>query len=179
MLRAQADVLVGIVRDVSERVEDIEDQLLARRLDQRRIRLGRLRRLLVRLQRLLAPERQRFFVCFSIRHRGSPRPTCRSCVSRVRNFRSCCATWQRCRRIKLLQEEISAEVNEGNNRSLFVLTAVTVFALPINLIAGLLGMNVGGIPLAEHSHGFAIVVTVILTITGIVALFVLRRHRDR
>jgi Mg2+ and Co2+ transporter CorA len=38
-------------------------------------------------------------------------------------------------------------INEQNNRSLFVLTTVTVLALPINIIAGLLGMNVGGIPL--------------------------------
>ncbi|WP_199186376.1 CorA family divalent cation transporter, partial [Pseudoxanthomonas sp. KAs_5_3] len=51
-------------------------------------------------------------------------------------------------RIKLLQEEIAANVNEDNNRSLFVLTVVTVLALPINILAGLFGMNVGGIPLA-------------------------------
>ena len=57
LLRAQADVLVDIVREVSERVDDIEDQLLTRRLDQRRVKLGKLRRLLVRLQRLLAPHR--------------------------------------------------------------------------------------------------------------------------
>ena len=53
-------------------------------------------------------------------------------------------------RIKLLQEEIAAQVNEQNNRSLFLLTVFTVLALPINIIAGLFGMNVGGIPLAEH-----------------------------
>ena len=82
-------------------------------------------------------------------------------------------------RIKLLQEEIAAEVNEGNNRSLFLLTIVTVLALPINLVAGLLGMNVGGIPLAEHSDGFAIVVTVVLSVTSLGALFVLRWRRDR
>ena len=46
-------------------------------------------------------------------------------------------------RIKLLQEEIAAQVGEQTNRSLFTLTVVTVLALPINIIAGLLGMNVG------------------------------------
>jgi hypothetical protein len=40
---------------------------------------------------------------------------------------------------------------------------VTVLALPINLIAGLLGMNVGGIPLAHH--GFWIVVSIAAGIT--------------
>ena len=53
--------------------------------------------------------------------------------------------------IKLRQEEIAANVNEDNNHSPFVLTAVTVvtmLALPINIMAGLFGMNVGSIPLA-------------------------------
>ena len=53
-------------------------------------------------------------------------------------------------RIKLLQEEIAARVAEANNRSLYVLTIVTVLALPINIMAGLFGMNVGGIPLADQ-----------------------------
>ena len=56
-------------------------------------------------------------------------------------------------RIKLLQEELAASVQEANSRSLFVLTVVTVLALPINILAGLLGMNVG-IPLADSEHGF-------------------------
>ena len=61
-------------------------------------------------------------------------------------------------RIKLLQEEIAGQINEQNNRSLFVLTVVSVLVLPINIISGLFGMNVGGIPLAEAHDGFWIVV---------------------
>ena len=72
-------MLVDIVRDSTARVDQIEDQLLASRL-------------LVRLQRLLAPE-------------------------------------------------------------------------PINIIAGLLGMNAGGVPLAQHAHGFWIVVGIDATFT--------------
>jgi zinc transporter len=81
-------------------------------------------------------------------------------------------------RIKLLQEEIAARINEQNNRSLFVLTIVTVLALPINIIAGLLGMNVGGIPLAQHTHGFWIVVAIIVTLTLIAAWIAFRKRRD-
>lgn len=57
-------------------------------------------------------------------------------------------------RIKLLQEKAASRVAEENNRSIFLLTMVTVLALPINLVAGLLGMNVGGVPLTRHPHGF-------------------------
>jgi zinc transporter len=169
LLRAQADVLVEIVREVTERVDDIEDQLLARRLDQRRVRLGKLRRLLVRLQRLLAPEPSAFF-----RLLQHPPPWLEETdVQELRQsseefsvvLRDMAALQER---IKLLQD-----------RSLFILTIVTVLALPINIVTGMLGMNVGGLPFAEHKHGFAIVVALILTITGVAALFVFRRHRDR
>jgi zinc transporter len=53
-----------------------------------------------------------------------------------------------------------------------------VLALPINLVAGLLGMNVGGIPLSQHTHGFALVVGALTLITGVLAYAVLIRRRD-
>ena len=68
-------------------------------------------------------------------------------------------------RIKLLQEEIAAQLNEQTNRSLFTLNVVTVLALPINIVTGLLGMNVGGIPLAQDPHGFYVIVAIIVTFT--------------
>ena len=81
-------------------------------------------------------------------------------------------------RVKLLQEEIAAQVNEENNRSLFVLTIVTVLALPTNIIAGLLGMNVGGAPLAQHAHGFWIVVGIVATCTVGAGWITFRRRGD-
>ncbi len=56
LLLDQADVLVNIVRDAGARVDTIEDHLLAGKLARKREDLGALRRVLVRLQRLLAPE---------------------------------------------------------------------------------------------------------------------------
>ena len=79
-------------------------------------------------------------------------------------------------RIKLLQEEIAAAVNEDNNRSLFVLTGVTVLALSMNIIAGLFGMNVGGVPLAQNEHGFAIVAVVVATFTAVAGWLAFRRR---
>jgi zinc transporter len=180
LLRAQADVLVEIVRGVTERVDRIEDELLANRLDQRRARLGALRRLLVRLQRLLAPEPAALF-------RLLQHPPGWMAELDVQELRQASeefsvvlrdmTTLQE--RIKLLQEEIAAQVNEDNNRSLFVLTIVTVLALPINILAGLFGMNVGGVPLSQHPHGFWIVVAIVVTFTAIAAWVVFRRQRER
>ena len=82
-------------------------------------------------------------------------------------------------RIKLLQEEIAASVQEANSRSLFVLTVVTVLALPINILAGLFGMNVGGVPLADNGHGFWIIVAVVAAFTAVAGWLALRGTRDQ
>ena len=61
LLREQASALVEIVRKFKKRVDPMEDQLLAKRISVSRKELGSLRRMLVRLQRLLAPEPAAFF----------------------------------------------------------------------------------------------------------------------
>ena len=180
LMRAQADVLVEVVRGATARVDRIEDELLMGRLDQRRVRLGALRRLLVRLQRLLAPEPAALF-------RLLQHPPAWITELDVQELRAASeefsvvlrdmATLQE--RIKLLQEEVAAQVVEATNRSLYVLTIVTVLALPINILAGLFGMNVGGVPLAQHAQGFWIVAAIVVTFTAIAGSLVFRRHRDR
>jgi zinc transporter len=57
-------------------------------------------------------------------------------------------------RSRLLQEEIMLKDTEQTNRSLHVLAIVTTVFLPATLVTGLLGMNVGGMPLTEHRSGF-------------------------
>jgi Mg2+ and Co2+ transporter CorA len=51
------------------------------------------------------------------------------------------------------------------------LTIVSVITLPLGLIAGLLGMNVGGVPGTTDSSGFLIVVGVMISLTLIEFLF--------
>jgi zinc transporter len=180
LLRDQADVLVGIVRSVTTRIDDIEDQLLAGRLDTKRARLGGLRRLLVRLQRLLAPEPASLFRLLQHPPRWMAERDAEELRQATEEFsvvlRDMASLQER---IKLLQEEVAAMVAEQNNRSLFVLTIVTVLALPINIAAGLLGMNVGGIPLAGHGHGFLVVVSLIAALTAGLGWFAWKATRDR
>ena len=56
LLHDQGEVLSRIVREATLQVDEIEDRLLAGYLQHKRADLGKLRRVLVRLQRLLAPE---------------------------------------------------------------------------------------------------------------------------
>ena len=179
LMHDQGDVLVNIVRGSTKRVDAIEDHLLAGRLETRRADLGSLRRLLVRLQRLLAPEPAALFRLLQKPPAWigeDDRQDLRQSTEEFNLALSDMAALQE--RIKLLQEEIEGRVAEQNNRSLFVLTVVTVLALPINIIAGLLGMNVGGVPLAQHQHGFWIVVAIIITFTLVAGWFAFHKKRD-
>lgn len=179
LLRDQADELVQIVRSTISKVDEIEDRLLAERLNHKRANLGQLRRLLVRLQRPLAPEPAALFRLLSRPPTWMAEPDVQELRQSTEEFSVALNDITALQeRIKLLQEEIAARVNEQNNRSLFVLTIVTVLALPINIIAGLLGMNVGGIPLAQHAHGFWIVVAIIVTFTIVAAWLAFRNRND-
>src|SRR6266516_4848812 len=172
LLRDQANVLVDIVRKSKKRVGPMEEQLLAKRVSVSRSELGALRRMLVRLQRLLAPEPAAFFRLLS-------RPPDWIAPDQLQNLQQAAEKFSTAisdtaalvERVKQLQEELVALVNEQTNRTLFVLTLVTVLALPINLVAGLFGMNVGGIPLGQHRYGFMLVVAPLLVLTALLAYF--------
>jgi zinc transporter len=179
LLREQAQVLMDIVRQSAAQVDQVEDTLLANRISVSRGELSGQRRSLVRLQRLLAPEPASLFRLLN-------RPPDWLSEEDLRDLRhaaeelsaavaDCAALTER---IKLLQEELTATVEEQTNRTLFILTVVTVLALPINVVTGLLGMNVGGIPLQQYGHGFALVVGTLTLVTVVLAYVLLIRRRD-
>ena len=176
LMRAQADVLVEIVRGVTRRVDQTEDELLAGKLEHRRARLGEMRRLLVRLQRLLAPEPAALFRLLQHPPDWMDENDVQELRQSTEEFSVVLRDMSSLQeRIKLLQEEIAASVNEDNGRSLFVLTVVTVLALPINILAGLFGMNVGGIPLADNPHGFWILMALVASFTAVAAWVAFRK----
>lgn len=178
LLRDQANVLVDIVRKSKKRVGPMEEQLLAKRVSVSRSELGSLRRMLVRLQRLLAPEPTAFF-------RLLDRPPDWIAEQQLQNLQQAAEKFSAAinetaslvERVKQLQEELAALVSEQTNRTLFLLTMVTVLALPINLVAGLFGMNVGGIPLNQHPFGFFLVLSPLLLLTAILAYWAFGRRR--
>ncbi|WP_374486167.1 transporter [Zoogloea sp.] len=179
LLRDQADVLVQIVRTATDQVDDVEDTMLAERGQRSRARLGSLRRVLVRLRRLLAPEPGALFRLLNQPPRWIAPGDLQDLRHSTEEFSAVLADMSALQeRIKLLQEEVAARVTEETNRSVFVLTMVTVLALPINMIAGLLGMNVGGIPLADHPEGFWIVVAIIASFTVGAAWWAFRRREE-
>ncbi|MFC0711491.1 transporter [Azorhizophilus paspali] len=180
LLRDQGDILTRIVRDTSTGVDRIEDQLLSLRLFDNRAELSAMRRVLVRLHRLLALEPGALLRLLN-------RPPAWLAEADVQSLRESTEEFSLVisdltalgERIKLLQEEIAATLNEQSNRTLSTLTLVTVLALPINITAGFFGMNVDGIPLAENPHGFWVLVALVATFTALAGFRAFRKGGDQ
>ncbi|MCS3468323.1 zinc transporter [Pseudomonas sp. JUb42] len=179
LLRDQGEVLTQFLRKTSISVDKIEDQLLSQRLSANRSELGAMRRVLVRLQRLLALEPGSLM-------RLLHKPPVWLLEEDVQELRQSTEESSLVindltalgERIKLLQEEIAANLNEQSSRTLYTLTVVTVLALPINIVAGFFGMNVGGVPLATDPNGFWVLVAVVASFTLITARWAFRKRSD-
>lgn len=79
-------------------------------------------------------------------------------------------------RLRLLREEEERQLNERINARLYVLAILSGIFLPLNLLASLLGMNVGGIPLSHSVWGFS-GICAIMALAGCVVLLFLRIKR--
>src|SRR5262245_17042384 len=165
LLRDQADVLVEIVREATNHVDAIEDGLLTRILSRSRAQLGLIRRRLVRLQRLLAPEPAAFFRMLN----RPPQWLRESDIAELRRSAeelsaAVSDSGAVIERVRILQDELSAELDEATNRTLFILTVLTAIVAPFEFISQLFGMAVGGVPLRDNPHGFSIVLVMIVIV---------------
>lgn len=72
----------------------------------------------------------------------------------------------------VLMDEIRARALASSDRTNYVLTVVAAVFLPLTFLTGLLGINVGGIPGADDSRAFGIVVGICgLILLGLLVLF--------
>jgi hypothetical protein len=79
-------------------------------------------------------------------------------------------------RARLLQEEIAGQLGETTNRNLYLLSIVTTAMLPITLVTGIFGMNVGGMPWLQNASGFSYVM-VVMVLVVMISLALISRAR--
>jgi zinc transporter len=177
LLQRLTEMLSDVIQDRSDVVDDIEDLLLKDRFQEQRSELGRVRRLLVRLHRQARANRQ------AILQLKARFPSWCDEVEAVQlhsNLERLEAVSQDLElvqeRSRLLQEEIAGRLDEAVNRNLYVLSIVTTVFLPITLITGIFGMNVGGLPWTEDAFGFTCVAFV-MGMTFAVTVVLLQRQR--
>lgn len=82
-------------------------------------------------------------------------------------------------RARLMQDEIMALLSAESNRLLYALSMMTAVLLPMTIITGLFGMNVGGIPLGQSHAGFWVVSILSVAVAASVYFGVRRLGRGR
>lgn len=77
-------------------------------------------------------------------------------------------------RATLLHDQLSHQLAERLNRNMYLLSMVTVVFMPLSVITGLLGVNLGGIPGAESPLAFEILCAA-LALLVVVEIWLFRR----
>jgi zinc transporter len=144
----------SLTSELAEAVEEAEDRILAGRPKAQAAEIGRIRRLLARLRRHISANKSALAPLLRLGAGGDAeqRERLRQTIERLD------AVGQDmelvAERGRLLQEEIASALHEATSRNLYLLSIVTTALLPITLITGIFGMNVGGLPFLQSPHGF-------------------------
>lgn len=176
LIRELVEGFARVSVNLSDEVDDAEDQILAGHVKDHRAELGRVRRLLARLRRhvnanrsALLPLPKRLDMLDSEQRLGL-----REAIELLDSVGQDLELVTE--RARLLQEELAGRQGEATNRNLYLLSILTTTMLPITLITGIFGMNVGGLPFALSDHGFwSVVLLMIGTVLG--TLLFLKRSR--
>jgi zinc transporter len=70
-------------------------------------------------------------------------------------------------RAGVAHEELTSRMAERMNQTMYILAIVAAVFLPLGLITGLLGINVGGMPGADDSSAFWIVCAMLVVLAGL------------
>jgi zinc transporter len=167
--------LEPLLDDMDEEVDRLEDQLFDSDVSQVRQHLSRLRRRAVQLRRYLAPQRE---ALNRLEHEDPDWMTDRDKV-RIRE-----ATDKVLRfieyldairdRATILHDDLSALIAERIARNSHRLGVLAALLLPPSLIAGLLGMNVGGVPGSAVPWAFG-EVCALVAVLSLVVWWILNR----
>ena len=168
-----ADRAEPAVSDLDERMDEIEERMLESSEPGLHPQLGEVRRSAIRLRRYLIPQRDALDT-LEIEDltwlTSSDRSHLREAADRVMRLGEDLDTIRD--RAAIVHDELLDQRAESLNRRMLLLTVVAAIFLPLSLITGLLGVNVGGIPGADDPGAFAVVCAMLGVIgVGVYLLF--------
>jgi zinc transporter len=79
-------------------------------------------------------------------------------------------------RAAVTQDELNSRLSERMNKTMYVLSIVAGIFLPLGLLTGLLGINVGGIPGTQSPFAF-LIVCALLVLVAILQAVLFKRMR--
>ncbi len=152
------DTIEPMVDDLVESVDDLEIEVVEGSQKLRRRELSDVRRQAIDLRRFLFPQRDAFSTLLiervSFMQEADRAKLHEAQDSMTRFIEELEVTRERC---AVLHDEIIDNRSERMNKQILLLSVVSALFLPASLIAGMLGMNVSGIPMNDHPLAFAFI----------------------
>jgi zinc transporter len=164
------DRIGEVVADIEDRVADVEDTIVSAQTAELRPLLTELRRESTHLRRYIAPQRDMLARLTHERIAWLTEPDrvlLRENAERTARYVEDIDTARE--RALIAQEELNSRMAERMNRAMYTLSIVAAIFLPLGLLTGLLGINVGGMPGSENPWAF-LIVTVFLVVLAIVLI---------
>jgi len=160
--------MAPILARIDDGIDGLEDRMVRAQAASMRSELASQRRLAIMLRRYLAPQRD-VMARLSAEPIGWLSPTARAKLRQVadhvtRYVEDLDAARDRA---QVIQDELNNRLADRLNRNMYLLTIVASVLLPPSFVTGLLGMNVGGMPMFEWPWGFAVVSVMIAAIAAV------------
>ena len=169
--------MADVINDVEESVDQVQETVLTAESTALRADLLQLRRQIIVLRRYLAPQRDAMSRLLQLRPPGFDErlySQLREVSDRITRYVEDLDAARD--RAALTQEELNNRFTEQLNNRMYVLSLVAGLFLPLGFLTGLLGINVGGIPLADNPWGFLAIVVILLGV-GALELLLFRSRR--
>ena len=166
-----------VLENLDDTVAQIEESVLDAPSMNLRVELSRMRRQAINLRRFVSPQRDALTLLQSERTpllTDADRTRLREVQDRLSRYVEELDSARD--RAAVTQEELAGRISDQMNKNMYVLSLVAGIFLPLGLLTGLLGINVGGIPGQENASAFAIVCAM-LVLMGIGVILLFKRMR--
>jgi len=166
-----------LIESMQDHLDDLEEKIVSDMRRELRTDLTKLRRRTILLRRYIAPQRE------ALRQLSNgdvewisdrQRDRLNEIADRVTRYVEEMDVIRD--RAAIIHDELVNLLSERMERTMYLLSIVATIFLPLGLISGMLGMNVGGIPGEKWPWSFAVLCGVFLVL-GTVELWLIRRLR--
>jgi zinc transporter len=174
MLSARiSERMANVINDLEDRIDTVEEAIIDASTHEVRKSILELRREIIKLRRYLSPQRDALsklqmekVAWIDQQDQAKIREAYDKITRYVEDLDSARD------RAAVTNEELSGRLSEQMNTRMYILSVIAGLFLPLGFLTGLLGINVGGIPLAENTLGFMLVVVfLVIVVVGEILLF--------
>ncbi len=157
-----------LLDELQDKLDELEDTVVAEMRRELRTELSKLRRRTIVLRRYIAPQRdalRQLANCDVDWLSQIQRDRLNEIADRVTRYVEDLDVVRD--RAAIILDELLNLLTERMDRTMYILSIVAMIFMPLTLVSGMLGMNVGGIPGDKSPWGFAIVSSVFIVVVAL------------